>query len=472
MSGIPGDELNMYLKLIFYVLFTWTAGSLWAADAAKIVLVEGDVKVGNSPARVGQLVGEGQPLETGANGYLYLETLDKGFFILRPNSSGQIVTYQIDATNPVNNRIKLELKNGVARHISGAAVKASRQNFRFNTPVAAVGVRGTDFTVYASQDTTRITVQSGGVIVSPLSSACTLGGFGPCDGPAGRELFANNARQMLQVNLGQVPVLLPRSDQAPDVITPPRSDEPVVTKTSARAAPGPKIDVATSVNNLDALKSSLVNQVAIFAAPPPPAINPPLVFSLPPAPQPPVISLPAAPSPPVINLPTAPPQLIWGRWQALLDRTIEVDVALRQATHQLVATNAYYAILRSRDTPWQPPVQSTLGFALQKSEAVVVDQASGRITPADVENGQLTIDFGKASFFTRFDLVHLNQRIPLQNTGEVSADGKLQGGLQFLRPNNMDVRGALANDNRSAALLFQSRLDNNRLASGVTFWGK
>ena len=456
----------MYLRLLFYILFTCTAGSLWAADAAKIVFVEGEVRVADSPARVGQLVGEGQSLETGSNGYLYLETLDKGFFILRPNSRGQIVTYQIDATNPVNNRIKLELKNGVARHISGAAVKASRQNFRFNTPVAAVGVRGTDFTVYASQDTTRITVQSGGVIVSPLSSACTLGGFGPCDGPAGRELFANSARQMLQVNRGQVPVLLPGSDQAPDVMIPPRPDEPVVTKTSARAAPGPKIDVATSVNNLDAFKSSLVNQSAILAAPPPPAINPPL------APPPLVISLPAAPPLSVINLPAAPPQFIWGRWQALLDRTIEVDVALLQATHQLVATNAYHAILRSRDTPWQPPVQSTLGFALRQSEAVVVDQASGRITPAEVENGQLTIDFARASFFTRFDLVHLNQRIPLQNTGEVSADGKLQGGLQFLRPNNMDVRGALANDNRSAALLFQSRLDDNRLASGVTYWGK
>jgi hypothetical protein len=36
----------------------------------------------------------------------------------------------------------------------------------------------------------------------------------------------------------------------------------------------------------------------------------------------------------------------------------------------------------------------------------------------------------------------------------------------------MDVRGALANDNRSAAYLFQARLDDNRLASGVTVWGK
>lgn len=443
----------MFLRVLFFVVFTWTTTTLWAADAARIVFVAGDVKVADRAAQVGQVVGEGQPLQTGPNGYLYLETLDKGFFILRPNSSGQIVTFQVDAVNPANNRIKLELKNGVARHISGSAVKAARQNFRFNTPVAAVGVRGTDFTVYATQDTTRITVLSGGVTVSPLSGACTLGGFGPCDGPAGRELFANNARQMLQVNRGQAPVLLPSGDQAPDVITPPRADEPVGVRTSSRTAPSDKINVSTNGNTLDALKSNTLNQAAILAILPPSG-----------APIPPVA--------PIINLPSSPPPLIWGRWQALVDRTIDVDVAALQATHQLVATNAFHAILTSRDTPWQPPPQSTLGFSLQQSEAVVLDQASGRVTPAQLENGQLTIDFVKASFFTRFDLVNLNQRILLQSNGEVTPDGKLLGGPQFLRPNNMAVRGALASDNRNAALLFQSRLEDSRLATGVTYWGK
>ena len=120
----------MFFRLLICVVLTVTAGALWAADAAQVVFVAGAATVANSPARVGQIVTEGQALETGPNGYLYLETLDKGVFILRPNSSGQIVSYQIDAINPSNNRIKLELKNGVARHISGAAVKASRHPYK------------------------------------------------------------------------------------------------------------------------------------------------------------------------------------------------------------------------------------------------------------------------------------------------------------------------------------------------------
>ena len=444
-------SFGLRFRLLVYVLLTGAAGSSWAGDAAHIVFVAGDVKVADVPAKLGQVVGEGQSLETGPNGYLYLETLDKGFFILRPNSSGQIVTYQIDAANPANTRIKLELKNGVARHISGAAVKVSRQNFRFNTPVAAVGVRGTDFTVFASPDTTRLTVLSGGVVVTPLSGTCTLGGFGPCDGPGGRELFANNARQVLQVSRGQVPVLLQGTDQAPDTVTPPRADEPAGTKTSSRSTPAQKADLATSSSSLDALKSSLISEAAILAAVPPPP---------PPAPA------------PAANLPIAPPPLIWGRWQALLDRSIEVDVAALQATNQLVATNAFHAIMRSEGAAWRPPAQNTLGFALRQSEAVVIDQSTGRVTPAQVENGQLTIDFAKSSFFTRFDLVNQSQRILLQNKGDVTPDGKLSGGMQFLHPNNMDVRGALANDNSAAALLFQSRLDDNRLATGATYWAK
>ena len=445
----------MYFRLLFCLLVTLTANSLWAADAARVVFAAGEVKVADRPAQLGQLVTEGQSLATGPDGYLYLQTLDKGFFILRPNSVGQIVTYQIDPINPANSRIKLELQNGVARHISGEAVKSSRQNFRFNTPVAAVGVRGTDFTVFASQDITRITVFSGGVTVSPLSSACVVSGFGPCDGPASRELFATKTSLMLQVNRGQMPVLLPTTEQAPDGIAPPRADEPVGTKTSARTAPAGSVDIATTSEKLNALKSSLVNQFANQ--------TPNQQMPVDQAVTQPGVGRPVAP--------TAQP-LIWGRWQALLDRTIEVDVAALQGANQLVATNAYYAILRSREIPWQPPAQASIGFSLKQSEAVILDEASGRLTPAKLENGQLKIDFARSSFFTRFELVNQKERFVLQNQGEVSPEGKLYGGAQFLSPNNMSVRGALANDNLNAALLFQSRLDDRRLATGASYWGK
>ncbi len=441
----------MHFKRIFYVGFMLASllasGALWAADAARVVFAVGEALVAGRQARVGDTVREGELLTTSRDGYLYLETLDSGFFILRPNSAGQIVTYQIDTANPANSRIKLELTKGVARHISGTAVKASRQNFRFNTPVAAIGVLGTDFTVFANQETTRIAVLSGGVVVGPLTGACAPGGFGPCSGPDSRELFASKIGQTLQINRGQTPVLLKGTDGVPDAVAPPRADEPTGNGTGSKTgtssvAPASNASATTATtaattSNLDPIRAKLLSQLTTQAG-----------------------SVAAQP-------------LIWGRWQPLLDQTIEVDVAALQAANQLIAINSYFAIMRSRETTWQLPTQTTLGFTLQQAQAAILNETSRQVSIAKVENGLLQLDFAKSSFFTRFDLVSSqNERIQLQNSGEVSADGKLYGGSQFLRPNNMDVRGALANDNRSAAYLFQARLDDNRLASGVTVWGK
>ena len=465
----------MHFKRYLLLLVFCLTGAVWAADAARVVFVAGQATVAGQAAQIGAAVVEGQSLQTGKDGYLYLETIDHGFFILRPNSKGQIVSYFVDAQNPANSRMKLELESGVARHISGQAAKSARQNFRFNTPVAAIGLRGTDFTIYADQNVTRITVLSGGVVVSSLSGACLAEGFGPCESPASRELFANlnasttsslgKATQTLQVERGQTPVILQGTELAPDLIAPPRSNEPAAPKLSA---------------------VSPVQPSALAPLRPTAALTPSQSTTLT---QSPALSLSAASTDKLskdqnleaykTNLVTqsnsstgGASQLIWGRWQAVLDQKIEVDVAALQAKNQLIAANNYYAVMRNSDSVWLPTSQAYIGFALTQSQAVITDEASRVAVPAKLENGQLQVDFAKSSFFTKFDLVSQSQRFQLQNNGEVSPDGKLYGGPQFLRPNNMYVSGALASDNRSAAYLFQSRLDDGRLASGVTLWGK
>ena len=410
----------------------------WAGDAARVVFVAGQAFVGGQQVQVGSVVTEGARLQTGADGYLYLETIDKGFFIMRPNTKAQIVAYQIDTQNMANSRMKLELESGVARHISGEAAKSARKNFRFNTPVAAIGLRGTDFTIYADQNATRITVLSGGVVVSALSGACVADGFGPCEGASSRELFANlnaNARitQTLLVERGKAPVILQGAEQAPDVVAPPRNNEPVASKkaVSAPMLAANSQDALSKDQNLEAFKTNLVTSGV-----------------------------------------SSSQQLIWGRWQAVLDQKIELDVAALHAKNQLIATNNYYALLRNRDSVWLPIGQSSVGFALQQSQAVITDDVRKVTAPAQLENGQLQVDFAASSFFTKFDLVSQAQRFVLQNKGEVSFDGRLYGGKQALLPNNMFVTGALSGDNRSASYLFQSRLDDGRLAVGATLWGK
>jgi hypothetical protein len=145
-------------KLLVIATLACAAQFAHAAEAGKIIFVAGAAQSDGRPATQGAPVEEGQMLTTGVDGYIYVKTADNGLFILRPQTKARIVTYHIDQQNPANTRVKFELISGTARSRSGDAVKQARQNFRFNTPVAAIGVRGTDFTVVTDDDTSRVSV--------------------------------------------------------------------------------------------------------------------------------------------------------------------------------------------------------------------------------------------------------------------------------------------------------------------------
>ena len=69
-----------------------------------------------------------------------------------PNSTLLIEQYDYDPSMPEGSAVKLNLEEGVARAISGDAAKGAKEISRL-TPVAAIGVRGTDFAVGASANT-------------------------------------------------------------------------------------------------------------------------------------------------------------------------------------------------------------------------------------------------------------------------------------------------------------------------------
>lgn len=430
-------------RQIVLALGLFVAASLaQAGEAAHIVFVAGKAEVAGNQLVLGNAVQEGAEVATGADGYVYLKTIDNGFLILRPNSRARIVAYHVDMEKPANTRIKLELLNGVARAISGEGAKQAKQNFRFNTPVAAIGVRGTDFTVFTDQETSRIAVISGGVVVSGFSGACAPEGGGPCEGAGSRELFARQVGQLLQVRKGQAaPQLLPSGGASPDTNAPPRPDEP-----GGKGAPvsgGPAVSGDIS---LDPQKNAKLTEQAIAAT----AANPP---------------------PPAVELPR---QISWGRWQPVLDQAANVDVAkLTAAQAQVIAINNQFILLRAKGSEWMVPNTGTLGFSLRESAAYIQDEKQGILSAAKIENGRLLVDFGKAIFSTGFDLVNQSERFKLQAVGTISRDGLITGDSQFNYPTNMVVRGVLtAEKGGTAAYLFQSRLDDSRVATGGTYWTK
>jgi FecR protein len=476
------------LSLLGWFFFL-VVGIAHAGEAGRIVFVTGEAKSASQNLLQGQSVFEGAELSTGKDGYVYLKTIDNGFFILRPNSRARVVAYRIDQNNPANTRIKFELLNGVARSISGEAVKKSRQNFRFNTPVAAIGVRGTDFTVFTDQETSRVAVLSGAIVVSGFAGACGPEGSGPCEGAVSHELLASQVGQLLQVKRGQAaPQLLNGNVLPPDVQAPPRPDEPKAGGLGGVGgaggaggsggagglanAPVPGSAIApTDVVNLDAQKNgTLVVRnttpppvVVVVPPPPPPVVVPPVVV------VPPPVVIPPPPIPP-----EAQRQIVWGRWQSVLDKAPNVSLAAERARgSELLGLQGPYALLRTKGEDLKLPESGTVSFVLTQSEAQVLNESSQKVNLATIENARLQFDFGKKTFNTSFDLLSDAERFKLKAQGDLTRDGRFFGEGQFRQGNNINLNGVLGPDNGStAAYVFQGRLDDKRVASGLAVFGK
>lgn len=406
-----------------------------AAEAGRVIFAAGVAQVEERAAAEGMAVQEGDLLSTGKDGFLYVKTPDNGLFILRPGTRARIAAYHIDKANPANSRFKLELLAGVARSKSGDAVKQARQNFRFNTPVAAIGVRGTDFTVYHEQDTSRVVVFTGGVVVSGFGGGCRPEGGGPCEGAASRELTAAQRGQLLQVKRGDAAPQLLSGATGLDQISPPRSDEPL-----------------TPV--LDARKSESVAQIAPPSAPQQPA--------------PPVVS-----PPPVVDVgtPSNPRALQWGRWAPLLGEQATASLDGPAGAERILGGN--FVLFRTAGDPYVVPERGNVGFALKDGQAYIInDDPSKGAVAGTMSNGKLNVDFGTRSFTTSFDLAGGGSTYKLYGQGDVTSNG-LIGNNPTLHPvtNNMSVDGFLSNANGgSAAYLFRARLDDTHSANGVTYW--
>jgi len=422
----------------------------FAEDAAKVTAIWGKVQINGKPATVDSQISENTSIKTGADGYIYLKTLDDGMLIVRPNSEARIVSYHVDKKDPSNTRIKLELVSGVARSVSGNAVKLARQNFRFNTPVAAIGVRGTDFIVSTTADVTRVVVLEGGVVVSGFDGACSPQGGGPCEGISATELFARQQGLLLQINKGQSKPQLLQSAPGilPDSLAPPRSDEPG----SKTLGASNNTNVSAAIDpNLDPNKAGGVQQTLVNNKPSTGTGNPGGQVAL-------------------ANT------IIWGRYFELFGQKAEIDLKKQDESQNAnLGTNKYFAVYRAKDAEWQVPTTGSLGFALKDSQALVVDNVKSLESAAKLENGKLQLDFASATFTTGFDVISGNEKFALRGEGSITSGGVLYGVNQQMPSANMSVQGVVtAEKGGTASYVFQSKLDEDgkRMVYGVTYWSK
>jgi len=462
------------LRTVIAVALLGLAAAAHAGEAGKVIFVAGDAQVVGRPAAEGAAVEEGQLLQTGADGFLYVKTVDNGLFILRPNTRARIVTYQIDDKNPDNTRIKLELISGVARSKSGDAVKRARQNFRFNTPVAAIGVRGTDFTVFTDNATSRVSVLSGGVVVTGFGDACRPDGIGPCEGVFSRELSAAQRGKVLQVKAGAGAPIEINSES----VLQGQSVNPAGAPVAGAAGAMTPAEQTVNTRRTEQLANDLASKAPSGGTEPSdPVPGQPGAGDGSTDPVPPVG--PVTPDPVVPPGPVVPPELpkqqagiLWGRWQRVNDLPTDFNLTLELRKNQLIGLSSNFGILRTPGQAYVTPERGAAGFALADGEAYVITNfgTTSVASTATLSNGKLNVDFGSRAFTTSFDAATRSEKFSFQGDGAITGDGAMYGGING-RANYLNIYGLLSNDKGGeAAYIFDGRIDERRSINGATYW--
>jgi len=411
-------------------------------------------------------------IHTESNGHVHIRFIDQALVSVRPDSRLEIVRYEFNPERPEQSSIKLNLEEGITRSISGKGARAARDRFRMNTPIAAIGVRGTDFVVSASQSAVRALVNEGAIVLAPYSADCTMDTFGPC---------AVNAIELTDSSL-QI-IELDGSSSSPRLIPAPHEREPGMMREDVRlavsnaedkradedAGPGSGVYQETVVLRRVNAEVAIATQPPPVAPGPPQSVVPKVPAPLPePTPAPPAVIAPPdlTPPAPVIAEELTERQLVWGRWsgQGAQERITLEYAQAKGTTREVTVGNRDYALFRTENG--SKKVQTGLGsvgFSLSSAQAFY--HADSGIVAMTVNGGSLNINFESNTFATSLDLNH-------SSTGAVnfSAAGRVYSGGYFHTTSDTErMAGAVSLDGREAGYFFEKQLQTGTI-QGLTLW--
>ncbi|MBD3671847.1 MAG: FecR domain-containing protein [Gammaproteobacteria bacterium] len=147
---------NRYLFLAIAVIgfslpLQATASSQQAAG--KIIFVFGDawrhsVDGGKHELKRGMLVHVGETVETSPTGQVQMRMNDNGLISIRPSSQFKIKAFKFSGQHGAgseDDKTYFQLLQGGFRSITGAVGENNKKAYKVVTPVATIGIRGTDY---------------------------------------------------------------------------------------------------------------------------------------------------------------------------------------------------------------------------------------------------------------------------------------------------------------------------------------
>ncbi|MCG8670360.1 MAG: FecR family protein, partial [Pseudomonadales bacterium] len=117
---------------------------------------------------------QGDEIRTEASAKVQLKFKDKGVIALRENTSLQITEFEYTGHEGGKERSFFKLVKGGFRAISGAIGKQNQEDYRVETPLATIGIRGTHYRADFSKRLS-VSVLSGAVDVSNSAGSLSIG---------------------------------------------------------------------------------------------------------------------------------------------------------------------------------------------------------------------------------------------------------------------------------------------------------
>lgn len=466
------------LPLIAALSWAFTAHAAVPDRAGEVTFMIGEARITNGPdagsvLRRGSPVLAGQQIETSDNGHLHIRFVDGAAVAVRPMTRLRIDDYSYTPNDPSQNRIRFFLQEGALRSITGKAGEANKERFRINTPVAAIGIRGTDFNVQTTRDLTRASLFQGAIVLSPLGGGCSAAALGPCVGATALELDERqHSTFALQAGLSDtmaqlVPKRLDAGTKPPSTTAnipphPTRTDTIVAAVTSAtETVKSQNEGIAT-----EAVAASRVEQLTEIA----PSILPPAVEPTP-KPEVPVVKpeVPVSRPTEVALAHEANAQIWWGRWAAYADPTDPggtVEARSIPGRSKIVGGNQVQGLLRTVVAGSQLPTSGgQASFALADYEAHTL--TNGSYTRAMITAASLTMNFDTRRFATQLSLAQADTAlVSMSAVGKIERDGLFTSDAG----QDMIIRGALANRGQQAGYGFERQLSLDTLLFGATAW--
>ena len=479
------------VRLAFFSFLTFTFSTVSAEAVGETTMTIGQAVVisasGESrPVTKGSDILVGDRIETAVGGHVHIRFIDGALVSLRPASRLVVEDYQYDPVKPLESLVRFRLEKGVTRAISGAAAENARERFRLNTPLVAIGVRGTDFVVSTDLARTVAAVNQGAIVMAPFGAGCLAQALGPCGSPSAKLLSADMSNTLVEFknnSLAQVEFKPFNGGKSPEMTlsTPERAQKELALAhdLNGRAFGGFGGDALSSdlVNGAVQIGSSIrvVAPRQTFDPPSevaevqPPVGSPAMPAVVPPAAvQPPVVLTPPVLLPPPAAVPVSPAQLAWGRWsdQALSGADfIQPRLQVREGRSITVGDDSFL-LYRAEDTAAFAPGLNILSFALGQSYAQF-NSATRQVLPASVTGGSFAVNFPERLFQTALNLTSASTgNVLLQASGSVRNDG-----IFATRSDTQAVAGAIAFDGKSAGYLFEKAAAGGTL-SGVTLWSR